>query len=110
MRALLLLLLTLPAAAEVMDKEPGLLAIWVGAFFAIPIAWLTGRLLPLLGWVVVLPLLPALVALAECYDSQFGPAILREVGPAYAIQAHAAPALTLVAYLIGRYQRRQARP
>lgn len=109
-RALVLLLLTASASAEVMDKEPALAQIWAGAALGAGLAWLLGRFRPWLGWLALLPALPALLAVEECHDRFIGPAIFHEAGPGYVAQAHLAVALVLLSFVAGLARRRRARP
>jgi len=97
----LLLVLTGPAWAEVMDKEPTLSEIWWSGAMSAAFAWLLGRRSPWLGWLALIPLGPALGALLECYDRFVGPAILHEAGSGYVVQAHLAVTFPLLAFLVG---------
>lgn len=107
MQALLVLLLTLPAAAEVMDKEPTLSEIWLSALLASASSWIVGRFSPPLAFLVLVPALPVLGAVLECHDRFVGPAILREAGFAYFFQAHMALVLIPGMFLAGLSGRRR---
>ncbi len=108
--ALTALLLTIPAWAEVTDKEPTLPEIWSRAALAAVFAWLLGRILPGFGCLALVPALPAVSAVFECYDKFVGPAILREAGAGYVAQAHMAAGSVLLAFVHGFSHRRSARP
>jgi hypothetical protein len=57
-----------PAAAEVMDKEPTLAEIWRAAAFLCPVAFVLGRVHPLLGVALLLMPNAARSALTEVHS------------------------------------------
>jgi hypothetical protein len=105
-----------PAAAEVMDKEPSVGAIWQSVVVAIAIACLAGALqrwLLLASFLVFLPS-AAVFAWTECHNEHVGPAILSEAGPGYPLAANAAVAGVLAAHVglwfLASWWRRRRQP
>jgi hypothetical protein len=99
--ALIALLVANPAAAEVMDKEPTIGAIWQSVLVAVAIACIAAviqRWLLLASFLVFVPS-AAVFAWAECHNAHVGPAIFAEAGPGYALAANAAVAFVLAAHV-----------
>ena len=92
------------AHAEAMDKEPTLASVWVwavaGAVLGLVLPslrpWLAAGTLPLAAY-------RPLAAALEVWDRYVGPEILREAGPGYGIQVHAAVLLVLLAHAVGLF-------
>jgi hypothetical protein len=90
------------ALLEVMDKEPSLPGIWIGAAIFGGLGFWTG-----LRWIWpgVLLLVVDLIALsgqhAELADPYVGPAILEEAGRGYVVQSYVASALVITATVAG---------
>jgi hypothetical protein len=102
---ILFLATTAPAAAEVMDKEPGLGAIWTSALVIAALAFAAGRLNPLLAvGVLFLSLYAgnwAVYALSEFDNPTKYRAILHEAGRSYIVQTQSACALELLGAAVG---------
>ena len=110
MKKLLTLILLLPeiAHAEVMDKEPSLLAVWGVALIAAVAMFVAARFRPwLLVIVVPLPVLFSYGLLAEVTDQFVGPAVLREAGNVYIVSAWVAPLIAVGGALFGWWLRRR---
>lgn len=96
--------------AEVMDKEPGIVAIWVTALLiavlgaaAALIRWWAG----LLFCAVAIAL--SIATLLEILDPFVGPAIRREAGAGYVPQVCVAAAAAIVVPLIASIRKRVKR-
>jgi NADH:ubiquinone oxidoreductase subunit 2 (subunit N) len=100
---LLVLITASPAAAEVMDKEPTLPAIWLSSLLWTGIFFIAAQKHPLLMIVLLpfVPVNPALAVLTEIHDRRMGRAIYEEAGIAYIVQANVANALMLAGYVSG---------
>lgn len=89
---------------EVMDKEPGLIEIWL--FYA-ALAVIGFGLTRFRSWLlaIVFPinLLLGLGWLTELHDQHIGPAILQEAGYAYVIQSYLAIVLAVVLPSLGAF-------
>ena len=77
--------------AEVMDKEPGFLGIWLPLFSLGVLGFFLARI----RWWAGLAVLPAVAffsfrLLSELYDPHVGPAIREEAGLSYVLQVYAA--------------------
>jgi hypothetical protein len=104
---------TLPAYAEVMDKEPSVPMIWGAATVCSALGFIAARFKPVLvvgtGVLAVL-LLGGVVA--EINDKTIGQAIIKEAGKSYPIQAYAAIAVVILAHVTGlalrQYQKYKA--
>jgi hypothetical protein len=99
--ALIVLLAANPAAAEVMDKEPAIGAIWQSVLVAVAIACVAAavqRWLLLASFLAFVPS-TAVFAWTECHNEHVGPAILSEAGSGYPLAANAAVALVLAAHV-----------
>lgn len=103
--AVLAIVSTAPAAAEVMDKQPRLPEIWVSAVVIAVVAFLAGRRHPLLGVVALFVSCYtgnwALYALDGVEDPDWGRAILAEAGRSYIVQTYLACLLELVGAAAG---------
>lgn len=99
------------ASAEVMDKEPTMVVVWVRALVAAVVVFVVCRslhwLLVMLSLVVVLVL--SVAALGEIHDPHVGPAVIREAGLIYVISAYASVATVWIAATAGLYLRRLRR-
>jgi hypothetical protein len=96
------------ARAEVMDKEPSLLAVWVVTLLVTSVCFVLARFRP---WLLVLAIpVTALLSvsnLSEVTDSLVGPAIQREAGFAYVASSWASPILALVGLFAGLWLRKR---
>ncbi len=98
------LVITRVAYAEVMDKEPSLFSIWVWAFLGSAIGlflatrrrWLAAVSFPIV-------MFRPFQAIFEFWDPFVGPAIIKEAGIGYGIQAYCAAAVVIVAHAAGIY-------
>ena len=81
----------IPLLAEIADKEPTLLTVWI---VAIALSLAAFAACSWRRWMVVLPLSVAAVwafaIISELRDPQLGPAISEELGWSYVLQAHLA--------------------
>jgi hypothetical protein len=98
----LVLVASLPASAEVMDKEPSQLAIWSWSIVAAGIGYGLCRLRPWLAF-ITLPLALSFIALIllELADPHVGPAILREAGWPYLAGLGGGTILIVLAHTVG---------
>ena len=98
----LLLLLPLPAFAEVSDKVASIPQLWITAAVAGSVAFLAGRYRFVLG-VVLFPisLLLILSVLEPVLDPFVGPAIVLEQGRSYLVAAYGSIALLLALHVAG---------
>lgn len=100
------------ARAEVMDKEPSLVQIWMLAVLSAIVIYLCLRFF---RWWIVVPVI-VLAHLAngaiffEIHDPHVGPAIVAEAGVSYVVQAYLAYALVVVATIAGAVQYRRTSP
>ncbi len=94
---------------EVMDKEPALVSLWIAAVICSAAGFLLIRYRP---WLVIISLAAAawlaLGILPEIYDPFVGPAIRKEAGLSYVIQAHLASGLPFLLPLLALRGRRKA--
>jgi hypothetical protein len=104
---------TLPAYAEVMDKEPSVPMIWVAAIVCSVLGFIAARFKP--GLVVVTGTISALYlgsVIAEINDQTIGKAIIEAAGNSYPIHAYVAVAVIIVAHGTGlairRFQKNKA--
>jgi hypothetical protein len=104
---------TLPAYAEVMDKEPSVPMIWGTAMVCSVLGFMAARFKPAL--LVGTGLLAALFlggVVAEINDKTIGQPIIKEAGKSYPIQAYAAIAVVILAHATGlalrKYQKHKA--
>jgi hypothetical protein len=90
------------ALLEVMDKEPSLPGIWLGAAVFGALGFFSGRRWI---WPGVLLLAFELFAFsgmhAELTDPYVGPAILKEAGRGYVVQSYVAAGLCILATAVG---------
>lgn len=91
------LMLSSPALAEVSDKEPDAIQVWLVAAGICAVAFVAAKIRP---W-FALPLLPvssllALAHISELNDPAVGPAIRQELGEAYIWQVYLAAAVALI--------------
>ncbi|HEY3376945.1 MAG TPA: hypothetical protein VGL77_05560 [Armatimonadota bacterium] len=99
-----LLLGTIPAFAEVMDKEPTLHMIWMGTIPWIPVVLIVSLIHPWAGVAAVVASVfcgGSFGILSEVFDSGVGPAIRQEAGMGYVLQVYGANASLLVSFAIG---------
>jgi hypothetical protein len=97
----------MPFLAEVADKEAAIAAIWgIAAFFCV-LGFLLCRWRRVAG-LVALPLaaLWTWAMVSELRDPYVGPAILRELGRGYAVQAYIEALIPFVFVAIGFWRRR----
>jgi len=111
--AFIVLMWTLPAYAEVMDKEPSMLMIWGAVTACSALGLIAARFKPVL--VVITGLLAVLYfgeIVAEINDQTIGKAIINEAGNSYPLHAYAAAAVVILAHVAGlalrRYQKQKA--
>ena len=105
---LFLLLIPLAASAEVMDKEPSALSLWLWALVPIAPALLAARYRPwLLLLILPAPLLFFTAQIAEVSDPHVGPAILQEAGSLYVAVSWAGLVALAAAVLVGFWWRRR---
>jgi len=97
-----LMLAALPVHAEVMDKELSRIGLLAVTVIGGVIGFVLCRVKPLLI-LLVAPLTAAVpfFQVMETYDRVVGPAIRREAGISYVIEAHFAVALVLIANVVG---------
>jgi hypothetical protein len=110
MKKLLPLLLLVPemARAEVMDKEPSLLAVWGWAVISAALLFAVVKFRPwLLLGVAPLPALFFYGLLSEVIDPFVGPAMLREAGNLYIVSSWLAPVLPIAGVFAGWWLRRR---
>jgi hypothetical protein len=110
MKKLLPLLLLVPemAHAEVMDKEPSLLAVWGWAVISAALLFAVVRFRPwLLFGVAPLPALFFYGLLSEVIDPFVGPAMLREAGNVYIVSSWVVPVLPIAGVFAGWWLRRR---
>ncbi len=79
------------SVAEVMDKEPTILVVWVSAFLiallgvaAAALRWWAGLIF------TAVAVMLSIAILLEIHDPYVGPAIRREAGSGYVVQVYAA--------------------
>jgi hypothetical protein len=104
---------TLPAYAEVMDKEPSVPMIWGAATVCSVLGFSAARFKPAL---VVFTGLSAVFyfggVVAEITDQTIGKAIIKEAGNSYPIHAYVAVAVVILAHATGlalrKYQKIKA--
>jgi hypothetical protein len=109
--SLILVLLPLPALAEVSDKVASVPQLWLTGVIAGVVALLAGRYRFTLG-VILLPISIFLVfaGLEPVRDPFVGPAIISEQGQAYAVAAYGSAFVLLALHLAGlwlSWRRRQ---
>jgi hypothetical protein len=108
--ALTLLILPLPALAEVMDKEPSVAALLTFGVCGGIASGLAARFRPRVLWVLApIVLFYFAVQLSELSDPVVGPAILREAGPSYVWASWASLVIPFAGLLIGAVLRRKRR-
>jgi hypothetical protein len=89
------------SSAEVMDKVPGVLEVWIWVPPLAVLAYAIGRFLPLLGLgFCMLPSVPT-GTLFEIHDPHVGSAIWREAGLPYVAGVYAANGVILAALVLG---------
>ena len=109
--AALALTVMFPSAvwAEVMDKEPTLARVWVVGSAAAVLGFFGWRRHPTFGVAAsVLAAIPAWALHQELADPHVGPAILREAGLSYVIQAYGVMLLCVALHVAGAVARIQA--
>jgi ABC-type dipeptide/oligopeptide/nickel transport system permease component len=101
---LIFLLINAPqqAFAEVMDKEPTLIAIWVSALIGSLVCFWSGQY----KWWIPIIIFPIAIArplgcVIATLDPHVGPAIFNEAGWSYVLQAYAATFLVLFSLIAG---------
>jgi len=89
------------SVAEVMDKEPTILVVWVSAFLlavlgvaAAALRWWAGLIF------TAVAVMLSIAILLEIHDPYVGPAIRREAGSGYVVQVYAAAATAIVSPLL----------
>jgi hypothetical protein len=93
--AMSIILAPFAAHAEVMDKEPSLLSIWILCFAGIFLAFLSAKKSKWVA-IITLPIMLFFASLiGEVEDPFVGPAILKEAGNIYIVSAYIAPLLVL---------------
>lgn len=104
MKRILAISLLIPsvASAEVMDKEPSLLSVWIVGIVAAALIFGAARLRPWL-MLVLAPIFVLLsyAQLSEVLDPVVGPAIKTEAGSVYIASSWAAPTVVVLAGLLG---------
>ncbi len=89
------------SVAEVMDKEPAILVVWVSAFLlavlgvaAAALRWWAGLIF------TAVAVMLSIAILLEIHDPYVCPAIRREAGSGYVVQVYAAAATAIVSPLL----------
>ena len=108
--AFALLLVPLPALAEVMDKEPSIAALLTFGVCGGIASGLAARFRPWMLWLLFpMVLFYFGVQLSELRDPVVGPAILQETGPSYIWASWASLVIPAAGLLAGAVVRRRRR-